>query len=464
MLVAPDRFSEVSLYELLRAAERGVVAVDHRFLHAIVDRDSIEDVVRFGIEEATYLRGDLVLICRHLRTPQALPLLIEEVRRDPNDIRLELVETFIEVGKAAVEPLLALHEEIGGSEDSDVGFLLGSLGVRDDRIYNLLVQRLEIDAVDAAQSLEVYGDPAAIPALEMALNRESEEWRRVAIRHAIDRLREPPPPEPDEPFDLWEHYPEEEDPDLSALSTEELFEYLDCSGEQYRYLAVEELCREVLQGARLDRIREAARHDASARVRALCWEQMADVIDRPEIRHELRMVLEDATRPVVERAGALVAFSLHEGSDPQVRSLILDFYERPETRARALKAMTAVVDERYLPYFPLHLNDPDVEVRTQAVLAVGCAGMEEAAKDLVPLFEDDEVREIAIASYALAAPAKPSRAGMLDLLQRIERLAVGLSEVDEMAAKDAINLRLEREDREPMFDEHGQMIEIEPRP
>ena len=52
LILSPSQYSQVSTYELLRAAQQGFVGLDHRFLHAIVDdpEKSIPDLVRFGLE------------------------------------------------------------------------------------------------------------------------------------------------------------------------------------------------------------------------------------------------------------------------------------------------------------------------------------------------------------------------------------------------------------------------------
>jgi len=52
LILGPEQYTQVSAYDLLRAAEQGFVGLDHRFLHAIVDdpEKSIPDLLRFGLE------------------------------------------------------------------------------------------------------------------------------------------------------------------------------------------------------------------------------------------------------------------------------------------------------------------------------------------------------------------------------------------------------------------------------
>src|SRR5262245_30176949 len=71
LILSPDQYSQVSTYDLLFAAEKGFVGIDHRFLHAILDdpEKAIPDLLRFGIEERKDRREDLdedlVQIFRH---------------------------------------------------------------------------------------------------------------------------------------------------------------------------------------------------------------------------------------------------------------------------------------------------------------------------------------------------------------------------------------------------------------
>ena len=53
LILSHQQYAQVSTYDLLCAAEQGFVALDHRFLHAIVDdpQKSIRDLLRFGLVE-----------------------------------------------------------------------------------------------------------------------------------------------------------------------------------------------------------------------------------------------------------------------------------------------------------------------------------------------------------------------------------------------------------------------------
>src|SRR5262249_59240574 len=161
LILSPEQYTQVSPYELLCAAEQGFVGLDHRFLHALVDRpkESIPDLVRFGIEEREgrreSLTPDLIDILRHLRAPKAIPFFLEDVRRNGLDATLPLIQALREIGEPAVGPLLEFYSETGAENDSDAGFLLGSLGIRNPRILGCWTAPLNLDPLYPATVLPV---------------------------------------------------------------------------------------------------------------------------------------------------------------------------------------------------------------------------------------------------------------------------------------------------------------------
>ena len=253
--IAADRLDRVSTYELLEAAAGGYVGLDHRFLHAILDRPegSVPDLIRFALEDRSDpidLTGDLFHILRYLDRPEALPFYVEMVRHQPQDVEDELVFLFRRFGAAALEPLQKLHEELGEDDAGDVPFLLAGLGVRDPRILNLLVERLEFDVSDAALCLEVYGDPAAIPPLEAILDKipEEDESLRHEVESAIESLRaeRPAPSGPEDPpdkFDIWDYYPDKDSPAFDVIPEEERLALLEHPSAELRAQAATVSCR-----------------------------------------------------------------------------------------------------------------------------------------------------------------------------------------------------------------------------
>src|SRR5947199_7982103 len=155
LILSHQQYSTVSTYDLLCAAEQGFVGLDHRFLHAIVDdpEKSIPDLLLFGLEKRPGARADLgeelVQIFRHFRDPRAIPYLIEYFRRNHQEATIPLICAFQEIGAPAVEALVDLYGQLKMEDSSDAGYLLASPSVRDPRILEALIDRLNIDPVDA---------------------------------------------------------------------------------------------------------------------------------------------------------------------------------------------------------------------------------------------------------------------------------------------------------------------------
>lgn len=121
---------------------------------------------------------------------------------------------------------------------------------------------------------------------------------------------------------------------------------------------------------------------------------------------------------------------------------MLEFYGLLEARAKALEAMRRSFDRRFASYFPQHLDDPEVEVRRQAIWGVGNLGIHSEAGRLRELFDDEEFRADALYAYSLAIPAEISPGRVRGLLKRIDREVSGLAhgelELVEMALDDRL--------------------------
>ncbi len=469
LILSSQQYTQVSTYDLLWAAERGFVGIDHRALHAIVDdpEKSIPDLVRFGLEDhpdrRVDLSEDLIQIFRHLRTPRSIPYLLAYLRRNHMDATMPVILAFREIGEPAVAPLLEFYNEVKADEDSDAAFLLGSLGIRDPRILEVLLARLANDPADAAHCLAAYGDPAAIPAMRAAAEGITEEWLKQSFQFNLGELEHPTvSTEEDEPFDLWELYPDETDPGFELLSPAETERFLDSPEADNRFAAVSVLSEETVPNRLWDRLLQMAREDADVRVRGECWQALMDGWERPDIRKAMWACVEDEAASIEERTGALQSLAAREGHDSAVHKWLLDFYGRPGARAVALRSMAVSQDPRFEKQFLDHLEDPDANICAQAMLGVSLLEIESAAPRLVPYFQDEELRDDALPCYAMCAPCEPTRAGLRRLLKKIGDLANGLSADEDAAVKDALNTRAGRYDLEDVFGPDGEPLVDEP--
>ncbi len=457
MILSSEEYPSASTYDLLRAAALGQVAFDHRLLRAIIDRGeaALPDMLRFFREEREddRIRTDdgLLAIVRHLRTPAALPILVECARKYPRDFPHELTQAFIELGSASIEPLIGLYRE--SEAGSEAAFTLAALGVRDQRIFDVLLDELRADPFGGAMCLRMYGDPAAKPALEQALAKAEDDFDRGEISDAIEELESGPsqPREVLEPFNIWELFPEREEPAFAAMEDTELLEFLGSPAAEYRAHAARMLGQGELPPEVVRRLVELAQTDPVVRVRADAWEALENAADVPGVGDAMRSRLANTTTPPEERAAIAVALAAEFGRDEPLHGAILELYAIPEARARAIRAMWHSLDRRFAELIPMRLDDADSEVRNQAVLAVGWLGIVSQIGRIERLFGDEDLRDSALYAYALAAPGNTSPAGVRKLLRKIEVLAGGLSTDEGMLVRKALDDRLQLRGQEPVF-------------
>lgn len=463
----------VPAYQLLEAAGRGYLGVDRRFLGAILDHpeQSIPDLVRFASEDRTRDLVDLTTplfdLFRYFRTPQSVPFLVSLVRRDPADIDDELVTALADFGAAAVDPLLHLLDEFEGQkkDPGDIPFLLAVLQVRDARILEMLTRHLAAGDPDAALYLDMYGDPAAVPALEAALQPlPAGSAERTRIQSFIENLKtEARVSEPLEPVDILPLYPKEDSPPLDRLSERDhLLMLQDGSPELKIDLAA--YYRQARLSSRIEaRFLEMARHDPDRKVRGECWQSLEQVSDEPEVRRAMHAVLSDADASLEEKGGAAIALA-QQTDNNAVFEAIEKLYADPRGRALALKAMSRSFDRRFAAYPPRHLDDPDPAIKRQAIWAVGYLSLSAEAPRLEAFFEDDAFREDALFAYALSVPAETSRGRIRALFEKISRAARGLTEEEEELVEDALDQRLMLHGRKPVFSAEDSPEASDPEP
>lgn len=447
-----------SAYDLLRSAARGLVGIDQRFMHALVDDParSVPDLLKFASEDHTDdpldLEPDLIAAFRYLKVPEALPFLIRRLRESGTDADEDLLEAVIEQGQAALEPLLELCAEMEEQESDEVAFALAGLGIRDDRILRVLLDRLEYDPTDGAMSLAVYGDPAAIPEIRKmieSLPADATEVRRE-LNEAIEDLERGSPAQPVHEFHLFDRYPEEAGPDFGALAEEDRRALLASDSPQYRAQAARSFFQTQYEPQTRAGLLELARTDPEPSVRARGWEALSGE-EEPEIRKALRAVALGSSAPIEERAGALVALAAEADDDREVIRAVEALYHEPSTRAKALEAMWRSFDRSFAKYFPPHLEDPDHAIRVQAIFGTGYFGLGSEAERLARCFRNDHLRADALFAYALCVPAEISRGRIRGVLRKVERAAAFLTRAETELVETALDQRLMMHGLDPVF-------------
>jgi hypothetical protein len=460
MFLNPNRLDQYTPTEVLEAAAQGHLGLDHRFLHAFVDRpeEGLKAALLFAErdreDDAVDLAPELIALFRQWNTPEAIPFLIRYIKEDPEEIPEDVVEFLVKLRQPALEPLLALYEELEEEESGDVAFILASLKVRNDRILNLLTERLDFDAHDTLLLLEMYGDPAAGPALdefESGIAEEDPDLKSeiAAVQRAL-QSQTPQPHGEEEDFDLWSLYPEKTDLPMELLDDDERLQLLDNEVPEIRAAASNSFFNRELTDGQRKRILEAAQHDSSEQVRARSWEALTSATENADVIDAMLAALRKPDLGTTERGGLLVGLA-PEADRNEVRAAILQLYGELDGRAKALEAMWRSLHVSFRDHFAKHLDDEDLEVRRGAVWGVGYHGLKGELDRIRALFNHEELRADALFAYSLAIPSEVSRGRMRGLLSRIEKDARGLSQMEEELVKAALDERLLLAGKEPFF-------------
>jgi hypothetical protein len=459
LFLDPNRLAEAKPAEVLEVAASGHLGLDHRFLHSLLDRpaESLPAVVQFAERDLSHdavdLAPELIALFRYCKTPAAVPFFIRYIQEAPQELPDEVIEAIVEIGQPALEPLIALYEDLDKSESDEVAFILANLRVRDQRVLKILLDRLEYDLSDAVFLLALYGDPAAKPALEQKASElgEGSEAIKKEISETLEQLTEAPNRDEDhEPFDIWALYPEEADLPMELLDEDERVELFQHPVPSMRAGAVASFFNRELSADLRSKLLVLAKNDPDASVRARAWEGLTEASGETEVVEAMLQALRNPELSIEERGGLLVGLA-PEGDRNEVREAITDLYNTSQGRAKALEAMWRSLHPSFREYFARHLADPDLEIRRGAVWGVGYYGLKSELGRVQKLFDDEDLRSDALFAYALAVPADVSRGRMKGLLTRVEKDAHGLSEMEEELVKAALDERLMLAGKEPFF-------------
>lgn len=457
----PDQLGSVAPAEILASLARGHLAPDHRALRALLARpaETVSAIVAFGqgdrAEDVVDLEPEFIGLIRQLHDVRGLPLLIDLLRRNPDEVPDGLIEAIVSFGAAAVDPLLGLHGQLEAEAGrEEVSFVLASLGAKDPRILSLLRERLACDPGDGAFLLGLYGDAAVVPELEKLRDRlpAEEASLRRELAEAVGQLQAglAAEREPQDAFDLLADYPETEPLPVELLTENERIELLGHAQPEIRLKAVESFFNHELESEVKRRILRLAQSDPDVGVRARAWETLMDASDDPEVLEGMLAVIRNPAAPVEERCGAVIGLAL-EADRNEVRLAMLQLYEIPAVRAKALEAMWRSIHPSFRDLFPKHLNDADLETRRAAIWGVGYHAIRSELDRLRGFFQDEELRVDALFAYALTIPGEMTPSRMRNLLERVDKDARGLSEEEESLVMAALDERLALAGKQPYF-------------
>ena len=464
MILDPDKLSDVPPAELLAAASKGQLGLDHRFLHALLDRpdEAYPAVLEFSrrklADDAVDLAPDLILLFRHWKRPEALEFILEYIEEDPTDVPDEAIEALVAIGAPALEPLLKLYGELQEEDSGEIAFIIANLGVKDPRILQLLLDRIEFDLSDTVLLLVSYGDAQAREVLQAQLSKlpETDVQLRKELEEAIKSLGESDgdkqqPAVRGDDSDIWALYPEKADLPLEFLSRDERLGLLDSSSSaEVKAAAAGSFFNLDLSLDERAALLKTAADDPDPGVRARCWEALMNSTEDSKVMASMLAALRNPELSIEERGGLLVGLA-PETDRNEVREAIQNLYADERGRAKALEAMWRSLHPAFRDNFAQHLGDPDVEVRRSAVWGVGYYGLKSELDRLRNLFDDEDLRSDAIFAYALALPSETSRGRVKGLFERVKKDARGLSEVEEALVKAALDERLMLAGKEPFF-------------
>ena len=448
--------------ELLRDAAMGRVGVDQRLIQSILDggAEAIQEVLAFAKapheDDRLDLDSLLVDLFRHWNVPEALDFYMDVIRRAPDDVSDELIQALLPFRERAVEPLLALYEELGEEHSAEIGFLLAGMHVHDPRVLALLLDRLEFDAADGAFCLGLYGDPAARPALEAMLAEipaEEGELRRE-VQYALEQLDGPPPNYEPEPFDLLAEYPKRELPAFDVLSEMERLALLESPEAEVRAGAAHSFFNHELDHRSRASLLRVAQSDSDAKVRGRAWASLADATENAEIRDGMLAVLTDTSRDIAERGGAAVGLYAAADRDDARKAIEALYEEGGIARARALESMWRSLWKPYARFFAQHLDDPNKDILRQAIRGTGYFQIVGHADKIASYFDREgdleDLREDALFAYALAMPGETTRGRIRGMLRKIDALAE-LSASEAELVMFALDERLRLAGLDPVF-------------
>ncbi len=451
-----------SAFELLEAAARGRAGVDRRFLRSILEQpDAASDILRFSRtpQDEYPINVDPLLtdLFRHYQTPEAIEFYIDSIRRAPEDVDDGLIQALLPFSEKATGPLLALYEELGEEQGSDVAFLLAALRVRDPRVLQLLLDRLEYDAGDGAFCLGLYGDPAARPALEkMAAEVPEEEADlRREIAYALEQLDAPEPQYQPEPYDLFAEYPEKELPPFEVLDEGERIAMLSSQDADIRAGAAHSFFNQDLEKPVRKALFDLAKADAEAKVRGEAWASLGDATEDAAIRDAMIAALHDESKTAEERGGAAVGLYAVADRDDVRKGLEALYQQGGPSRIRALEAMWRSLWQPYAKYFPPHLDEKDPALLRHALRGAGYFRLTAHADKIASYFDReeplDELRDDALFAYALAMPGETTRGRIKGMLRKIDGIAK-LSQQETELVKFALDERLRLHGLAPVFE------------
>ncbi len=465
MYISPKDYDRVLLRHLIDAAGAGHIGVDQRLVRAILETPNIgEQLSEHTIEELSESPVDLLPLFfdlyRHIGGVPATCFYVTLMAIGAHNDFQDFFEAVAELGEGAIEPLLEFASSAEGKDlGAEIAFMLAALQVVDPRVESFLLRRLELDPWDTAISMGLYRDPALKAVLEQKLNSlkpGDPHYKETlqALESAVEQLASPVSTDPQDPFDIYSRYPAEAWPQFEAIEPDVLLSFLKSEIADYRAEAAKMLGSEDPEDRIGDALRLLAQDDTELNVRCAALEALAGYADVKTVRDGLYEKLTNPSVDPLEQSACAIGLAEVYHNDPNLAGHFQRFYENPETRCNALRAMSRSLDPAFGINFPKHLNDPDRAIQLEAIAGIGLLQVGGAASQLKKFFDDEDLRTPALFSYALALPGIQSRKGMKALISQIEADAYGLTSDEVELVEGALDQRMLFIGQQPVFSRH----------
>jgi hypothetical protein len=469
-MLNPSQYAQAPVAQLLHEAALGRIGFDQRVYDAILARpeEAAAALLAHGenppADSRLDLDEDILNILTQFPQADALPYITKLLREGYTEFPESLAILLRRSGEAAVEPLLEIYRSMEEEESSEVGFLLASLGIRDERIAALVRERLEFDMEDGAILAGLYGDPALIDDLQKLL---AEVGQNREIEFAIETLKHRPPEPELPPYNPREDFPATLSPVFDVMTEEEMLAVAVGHEEESVRLEALDILEDLdLPAAFASPLLNAAQEHPSPAVRAAAFRALSRLEQIAEVQAAAQKALADHSLPAQIRAGALIAV-LNELPFNYLNSYIQEFLQIPEAKADAVSAMWRSREAHYASSFSAFLDDPNPEVQREAIRGAGVMGDKSSLGKLREIFQkeangDKLLRDDALFAYAMTVPTEISPSRMRALLKRIDEEAYGLSKMELQGVQLALDMRLEAAGKAPIFHVEEEGGEDEP--
>lgn len=187
-------FREGAHTHLSEPTRRAILALGWAAIEPLLALVEDERLTDSDDDALWYVQAHAVKLLFELHAVEAVERLVHvhvtrNLQCEPSEFSHSLLEYLPQFGVHAVDPALAAYRRATHrNARGRLAFVLAECGVKDERIFELLLERLEDDHVSTPPNLAAYGDLRALPPLIALLDRYIAEptWTRYSTAVLLD--------------------------------------------------------------------------------------------------------------------------------------------------------------------------------------------------------------------------------------------------------------------------------------